>query len=70
MTIECAPRAFRFVIWVNVQNNPRNFPPIGAFRVSVKQPQVCHQMFVVISRQCGRGWRQVGDIWIKWRFVR
>jgi hypothetical protein len=70
VTIERTPRAFWFTIRVDVQNDPRNFPPVGAFSVSIKQSQIRHQMAMVIPGQRGRGWRLVGDIWIQRRFVR
>ena len=70
VTIERTPRAFWFMIRVNVQNDPRNFPPVGVFSVSIKQSQIRHHMAMVIPGQRGGGWRHVGDIWIKRRFVR
>jgi hypothetical protein len=70
VTIERTPRAFWFTIRVDVQNDPRNFPPVGAFSVSIKQSQIRPQMAIVIPGQRGRGWRLVGDIWIQRRFVR
>lgn len=70
VTIERTPRAFWFTLRVDVQNDPRNFLPVGAFSVSIKQSQIRHQMAIVIPGQRGRGWRLVGDIWIQRRFVR
>jgi hypothetical protein len=70
VTIERTPRAFRFTIGVNAQNDPRNFPPVGVFSVSIKQPKIRHQMAMVIAGQRGRIWRNIGDIYIKRRLVR
>jgi hypothetical protein len=69
VTIERTPRTFWFTIRVDVQNDPRNFPPVRAFSVSIKQSQIRHQMAMVIPGQRGRGWRLVGDIRIQRRFV-
>ena len=49
VTIERAPRAFRFTIGVDAQNDPRNFPPVRILSVSIKQPKIRHQVAMVIA---------------------
>ena len=70
VTIERAPRALRFTIGVDAQNDPRNFTPVRIFGVSIKQPKIRYQVAMVISGQRGPVWRNIGDICIKRRFVR
>jgi hypothetical protein len=49
VAIERAPRAFRFTIGVDAQNEPRNFSPVRIFSVSIKQPKVRHEVAMVIA---------------------
>lgn len=67
MAIMRMPRAFRFTIRVNMQNDPSDPAPVGAFGVSVKQAQVSHQMLLVVGSQRRVGWRDVGNNGIKRR---
>ena len=69
MTVKCMSRAIGFVVGVNMQNNPRDLAPVGSFGIGIEQPQIGHQMFPVIVRQCGDGWRHVGHIRIKRGFL-
>jgi hypothetical protein len=70
VTIERAPRTFRLTVGVNAQNDSRNFAPVGVFCVRIKQPKIRHQMATIIASQHVRVWRNIGNIWLKRRFVR
>jgi len=52
MTVKCMSRAIRFAVGINMQNDPRNLAPVGALGISVEQPQIGHQMFLIVCRQC------------------
>jgi hypothetical protein len=65
MTVERESRAIRLPIWINTQHDPRDLAPVGTLGVSVKQPQVSHQMFLIVTRQCRGGWRYVSNIGIE-----
>jgi hypothetical protein len=65
MTVECMPRPIWLAIRINMQNDPRNLAPVGAFSVGIKQPQVSHQMFLIVRRQRRGGWRRVSNIGIE-----
>jgi hypothetical protein len=52
-----------------MQNDIRNFTPIGAFGISVKQTQVCDEMLLIIARQNGIDRSGVGHWGIEWRFA-
>ena len=41
-----------------MQNDPRNLAPVGALSVGVEQPQVSHQMFLIVARQRRGGRRR------------
>jgi hypothetical protein len=48
MAIKRMPCAFRFAIWIDVQDDPSDLTPVSTFGVSIEQPQVGHQMLLVI----------------------
>jgi hypothetical protein len=59
MAIKRMPCAFRFTTGVDMQDDPSDLTPIDTFGVSVEQPQVGHQMLlIIVARQrliCRRG---------------
>jgi hypothetical protein len=69
MTVERMSRAIRLPIWINMQHDPRDLAPVSTLGVSVKQPQVSHQMFLIVTRQCRGGWRYVSNIGIERGFL-
>jgi hypothetical protein len=69
MTVERMSRAIRLPIWINMQHDPRHVAPVSTLGVSVKQPQVSHQMFLIVTRQCRGGWRHVSNIGIEREFL-
>jgi hypothetical protein len=56
------PGAAWFAAGINVQNNQRNFAPVGTLRIRVQYPQVGDEVFVIIRRNHGIAGRGVGDI--------
>jgi hypothetical protein len=56
MALPSAPRPLGFIEWIYVQDDARHFGPVRTFRVGIKQAQIGHEMFFVISGQiAGRG---------------
>src|SRR5260370_33326142 len=52
MIVERVSRAIRLPIWLNTQHDPRDLAPVATLGVSVKQPQVRQQTFLIVTRQC------------------
>ena len=69
MAVECLPGTGRFTLRIDVQNDPRDFVPRGAFRVRVEQTQIGDDVLFVITRQHRVGGGRVGDIGIKGGFL-
>ena len=48
-----------------MQHDPRDLAPVGTLCVGIQQPQVGHQMFLIVCRQRRGGWRHVSNIGIE-----
>ena len=48
MTVECMSCAIGLAIGINMQHDPRNLPPVGTFGVGIEQPQIGHQMVLIV----------------------
>ncbi len=57
------PGAFWLVRRIDLQNDSRDFGPIGAFGLSVEKPQVADEVLLVIRRQRLGGRGSVGVFW-------
>jgi len=40
MALEGLPRSIRFAVRVDVQHDPRDLAPVGAYRIRIEQAQV------------------------------
>ena len=69
MTVERMSRTIWLSIRINMQHDPRDLSPVGTLGVGIEQPQIGHQMFHVVVRQCGGEWHHVGHIGIKRGFL-
>ena len=66
VTFISRPGTGRFARGINMQNDPRDFPPVGRCRARIQQAQVSDGMFVIIGGEGGRiGWRRIRDIGIE-----
>jgi hypothetical protein len=55
------------MIRIDVQNDPRNVPPVGAFLMSIEHPHISDGVFFIV---CGESWLgrgNIGAIWIQRR---
>src|SRR6516164_7144440 len=69
MAVECMSRAIRLAVGINVQNDPRDLVPVCALCVGIEQPQVSHQMFLIVTRQGRNRWRHVGNVGVERGFL-
>lgn len=53
MRIKCIAGARWFTIWIDTQDDPSDFLPIGAFGSSIKQTPIRHQMTLIVDREHG-----------------
>jgi hypothetical protein len=60
MTIERAPRPIRLPLGVNVQRDPRDLAPVGAF--GIKHAEICDEMLFVVSSERRIVGRKIGDV--------
>jgi hypothetical protein len=65
MTVERMSRAIWLPIRINMQHNPRYLAPIRALGVGVEEPQISHNMFLVVARQRRGGGRHVSNIGVE-----
>jgi hypothetical protein len=52
---------------VNVQHDPRNLAPVGAFRIRIEHAAISDHVLLVVWREHLIGRRQIGDIGIEGR---
>ena len=69
MAIKSTPSAFRFAIRVDMQNDPSDLTPVCTFGISIEQPQVSHQMLLVITRQSRVCRCDINHVGIERRFM-
>jgi hypothetical protein len=65
MALERPPRAICLAFRINMQYEPRNLAPVDALSVCIEQPQVSHQMFLIVTRQHRGGRRHITDVGIE-----
>jgi hypothetical protein len=46
MALERPPGAIRFTLGVDVQHDPGDLAPIGAFGIRIEQPQIGNRVFL------------------------
>ena len=67
MAFPYPPRAIGLLRRIDLQNDSRDFRPIGAFGFSVQKPQVADEMFFVVVRQRTGRWSEIGKFGIEGR---
>ena len=47
--------AFCVMGWIEMQNDPRNLPPISAFRIGIEEPQIGDEVLFVVAGEDAAG---------------
>ena len=51
MTIKRTASSRRFVIRIDMQHDPSNFPPVGAVGLRIEKTSIRHQMLFIVARE-------------------
>jgi hypothetical protein len=69
MSFSCPSRPLGFGLRIDVQHDPRDFLPIGAFSAGIEQSEVGDYMLLIIAGELGRYRRGIGDVRIGRRLL-
>jgi len=67
VALEGPSSAIRVALRIDVQHDPWDVAPIGAFLIGIKHTEIRYEMFLVVCSECWIGGRQIRDIRIEWR---
>ena len=62
MTLVRTPCPMRLPLGVNVQNDPRDFAPVGAVRIGIEHVEIGDEMLFVARGERGIGGCEIDDI--------
>jgi hypothetical protein len=65
MTVVRTPRPIGLPIRVYMQNDPRDFAPVGAVRMGIEHAEICDEVLFVVPREHRIRRREIGAIGIE-----
>ena len=68
VSIECTFCAIMLKLWIDMQHDLRDLAPVRALLVRIEHAQIRDDMLLVVDREHGIRWCNIGNVWISRRF--